>query len=340
MVGATSGVKRCSYYFDKPFRHLCRRKTSSAFSPLPSTLMKNPSDPVLNWLSELADVAERLPRVERPRAYFSQRDSSVRATLETSLPAIARRVRSLVTELEREHYFSEVIGFDCVDGNGDSDSSPEAELDQRIGKPHLWASEPELWTEADLCDFVEVFHDVAARPTRGWFHSFGGCGWHPTQYARKSGQSLYRWRVNQLLDTTGLDLRLADTGEDVGRMVRLGPAAIRQLVKEVLEAPSSSADDIAHAVALFRARGSSRQEQRSAIVALAAILEQRRDLLKTELLGKDEGSLFRIANEYDLRHRRADQYADYGTEFLEWIFYWYLATVRLTEQLLARPVPS
>jgi hypothetical protein len=237
--------------------------------------------------------------------------------------------------LDREHYFSEAIGFDCVDARDGAHSSHEQELETRVGKPQLWSARPEDWSEADLCDFIEVFHDLAARPTRGWFHSYAGCGWHPTQFSRKSGQSLYRWRINELLDTTTLDLRLANTGEDIGRMVRLTPGELGQLVDDVLASPSSSRGDVAHAIALFRSRSGTRQVQRSAIVALAAVLEQRRTLLKEHLFSKDEGSLFRIANEYDLRHRRPGQHDNYGPEFLEWIFYWYLATIQLTERLAA-----
>nr|WP_237492991.1 hypothetical protein [Streptomyces sp. YIM 132580] len=101
---------------------------------------------------------------------------------------------------------------------------------------------------------------------------------------------------------------------------------------------TGSAPDITarvrHAVALFRARGAAAEGKRSAIVTLAGILEERRALLKDEL-GKDEGALFEIANRYDLRHRRADQRGDYDEAFLDWIFWWYLGTVELTNRLIA-----
>ena len=89
-------------------------------------------------------------------------------------------------------------------------------------------------------------------------------------------------------------------------------------------------------MALFRSRGVTREDKRSAAVALARVLEDRRDLLKAELLSKDEGSLFQIANQFDVRHRRADQRPNYDEAYLDWIFWWYLATVELTDRLLAR----
>ena len=96
-------------------------------------------------------------------------------------------------------------------------------------------------------------------------------------------------------------------------------------------------DQVRHAVEMFRARGASREAKRSAVIALYAVFEQRRDLLKTELLAKDEGALFQIANQFSIRHRRADQRTDYDDAYLDWLFWWCLATVDLTDRLLARP---
>ncbi|MGW1616541.1 hypothetical protein ACWCQZ_45340 [Streptomyces sp. NPDC002285] len=42
------------------------------------------------------------------------------------------------------------------------------------------------------------------------------------------------------------------------------------------------------------------------------------------------GALFEIANRYDLRQR-----GDYGEPFLDWIFWWYLATVELANRITA-----
>ena len=95
-------------------------------------------------------------------------------------------------------------------------------------------------------------------------------------------------------------------------------------------------DEVGHAVALFRSRDADIASKRSAIVALAGVLENRRELIKTSLLRKDEGALFELANEFDLRHRKPDQRGDYDEAFLDWIFYWYLATVELTDRVLAR----
>ena len=164
-----------------------------------------------------------------------------------------------------------------------------------------------------------------------------GCGFHPDRFSRRSGQALFRWRINQLLETTTLDLRIACDGEDVGRMVRFTPANLESLVHDALQ--NASTDTRAtrwRTPSRCSDRGAgTREERRSAVVALAGVLEQRRGLLRDELLSGDERSLFDIANNYDLRHRNERQRTEYDDAFLEWIFYWYLATVRLTDQLAA-----
>jgi RNA-directed DNA polymerase len=89
---------------------------------------------------------------------------------------------------------------------------------------------------------------------------------------------------------------------------------------------------VLHALDLY-ARGT-REDIRSAVRELAVILEERRQLIKQELISSDEGALFNIANNFDVRHRNTDQKSDYRLEFLDWIFWWYLHTVDLTERIV------
>ena len=47
-----------------------------------------------------------------------------------------------------------------------------------------------------------------------------------------------------------------------------------------------------------------------------------------------------IANQLNLRPAKADQRPDYCLAYLDWLFWWYLATVELTDRLLARQAPA
>ena len=49
------------------------------------------------------------------------------------------------------------------------------------------------------------------------------------------------------------------------------------------------------------------------------------------MLRGDEGALFQIANRFAIRHQNADQQSNYADAYLDWIFWWYLATVDLGE---------
>jgi hypothetical protein len=59
-------------------------------------------------------------------------------------------------------------------------------------------------------------------------------------------------------------------------------------------------------------------------------------VLEQHLVRGDEGPLFDIANRFAIRHHRDDQMYGYDEAFLDWIFWWYLATVELTDRLIAR----
>jgi hypothetical protein len=130
---------------------------------------------------------------------------------------------------------------------------------------------------------------------------------------------------------------MADSGDDAGRIV----IASRTVEDEYLDAQAANdhhgvGGEVRHAIALFRNRETTRETRRSAVAALARVLEARRTLIIGEFLSKDESALFRIANEFDIRHNKADQHADYDDAYLEWLFRWYLATVELTDKLIDR----
>jgi hypothetical protein len=182
-----------------------------------------------------------------------------------------------------------------------------------------------------FCDIIEVLQDLVARPRARSNHNYRGCGWHHRAFAVETGQVVYRWRVNRILDTSALGLRLADEGEDAGRLVAVIDPARMELVATMTERIDSGTGDVVrHAIALHRGRTTSEHDKRSAVVALAGVLEERRAVLKPELMSKDEGALFQIANQFAIRHRRDDQRPNYDPAFLDWLFWWYLVPRQAT----------
>jgi hypothetical protein len=139
------------------------------------------------------------------------------------------------------------------------------------------------------------------------------------------------------LDRSELGLRLSDDGEDVGRLIAVTNDARAELATIIAgRADAQTGDRVRHGMALFRARGATEHDKNSGVLVLAGVLEERRQLLKDHLVKKDEGALFDIANNFAIRHRNENQRADYDPIFLDWIFWWYLATIELSDRLLAR----
>lgn len=289
-------------------------------------------------LDALQEQVVRLREQRAPRPYWSTRRGGTAAGAPArSMDQLRAEFARFIGSLRAEGYFDRDLARSCVDDRDRVEVDPNEVLLTRLGVPDLWPLAPDEWDDDTFYDLIEVFHDLAARPRTRRYHDYGGCGWHFGDFATDIGRALYRWRVNELLATGGLQLRLADEGEDIGRLVQVVDDARTDLVERVLR---TSTPDVAgavdHAIALFRGRGAGEHEKRSAIVALANVLEERRKLLKTVLFTDDEGALFQIANKFDLRHRNDKQHADYDPAFRDWVFWWYLATIELTDRLLAR----
>ncbi|MET9069454.1 hypothetical protein [Streptosporangium sandarakinum] len=323
------------------FEDILNSNTDPWASPFPSRAEPlegtRGGDPQREWFTELINRAGELRQAKAPRPYWPQRQGEGLAPVQ-SRPADARRefIR-IINEFEGDGYLAEAFGQECVDRDHDEELLDPAEvIERRLGIPGLWPLARDHWDDDIFYGLVEVFHDLVSRPRRRWFHSYSMCGWHYAEFHTVPGRALYRWKINQMLRSVGLGYELADEGEDLGRLVAVTDDARSHLVHQVLNVSAPGVKErVEHAIALFRSRSTSREGKRSAIVALAGILEERRQLIRDDIGRPDEGALFEIANRYDLRHRRADQRGDYDDAFLDWIFWWYLATVELTNRLIA-----
>ena len=133
----------------------------------------------------------------------------------------------------------------------------------------------------------------------------------PRLWRAQRSVSVDRWKANELLTAAGISYRLADNGEDLGRLVAVFDDGRSELLGEVLgRAQPDTAARVQHAIALFRRRGAGDEDKRSALITLAGILEERRQLIKAELVSADEGALFHIANKFAIRHQNRQQLSD------------------------------
>ncbi|WP_155935007.1 hypothetical protein [Methylobacterium sp. 10] len=100
---------------------------------------------------------------------------------------------------------------------------------------------------------------------------------------------------------------------------------------------STVTDKVRRAVERFRRYGSSMDERQNAVRDLADVLEWLRPQIKATLLKNDEQELFKLANNFGIRHLRQDQRLDYDRAvWLSWMFYHYLATINACLHLIER----
>ncbi|MCA0143962.1 hypothetical protein [Blastococcus sp. LR1] len=299
--------------------------------------------PQAQLFDAIVRAAEDFPRWERKRLYSERRNPS--APRRWSMADLKVVVVRALRDMDGTGYFEDAFGSRCPDRWDNPDARGQQLLGDAVDQhdERLWplsyaadglSSIEDEWGDELFLDLIEALHDQVARPRRRYWHGFHAEHDYDT-FSRSAGQAVYRWRINELLARSEVNLRLAGSGPDAGYLVQVTGDPRDELLEQALTTPDATdRSEVQHAVTLYRARGATREDKRSAVVALARVLEHRRPLLKDTLPRKDEGALFQIANEFDLRHRRPGQRGDYGEAFLDWLFWWYLATIDLTNRLL------
>ena len=288
-------------------------------------------------LAELAGMAHKLRRSSAPRPYWPQRQGRQAPASYLDASAVRKAFADLEAELESQGYLEQAFPRPCVDERDEPEPIRAVELKKRLGIADLWPLTPDKWDESTFYGLIEVYHDLVSRPRERLHHDYGMCGWHYSHFSATAGREVYRWKVNELLRAGGIGYRLADSGEDQGRLVATfddGRSAL--LAEAISHAQPNTATRVHHAIASFRRREATAEDKRSALVTLAGILEERRQLIKAELGSADEGALFNIANKFAIRHRNKDEQGNYDPAFLDWIFWWYLGTVELTDRIIRR----
>ena len=299
-------------------------------------------------VGELATAAADLPRYVFRPLFRERQQLTVAAAL--SVAETKDRFVQLVTELSGLGYFEDAFGSECGDSHDTPNIQGQRTLADRLDLHDValwplgtWSDGTAVlsgvhgeWIAEVFFEVMEALDEVVARPRQRSWHGFHN-EWDYSDYSRPVGQAVYRWRVNALLDRSDVPLRLAEDGKDVGLLVTSAGDARNDLVDRVLRTPDPTARDlVVHAVSQFRSRDATTLAKHGATKHLADVLELRRGLLKRELFSGDEDDLFQIANRFQIRHLSEQQKGDYNPAFLDWVFWWYLGTIELTNKLLER----
>lgn len=247
-------------------------------------------------------------------------------------------------QFREKQYFDEAFGFYCVDRDwvpGTIGKERDIYFLRHLRKPNLWPIEEKLdsYTEDDLFDVIELLYDLVSEPLEGTYHSHENCGMHYLTFNQPSGRAKFRSEINEILPDYKEGYELAENGE----IVEKADKGVETLLSARL--PTSAGDNtqkrLEDAIGLFRRRHASLTDRHSAVRMLADILEELRPRLKHALSKKDEGDLFNIANNFEIRHRNEKQKSQYDRSlWLSWMFYFYVATlhfaVRRLEQTTAQ----
>jgi hypothetical protein len=246
-------------------------------------------------------------------------------------------VEGFIRRCSRQRMFEEVLGVSDLTeilGGRHGRHDPADFFTFRLGDP--WAAEilthPSLIkyrSEDEALDLLELLYkEVISLPADG--------NYPPARYDEDPARREYLAALNPILDRREPSLSMEVTGNIVERVAE----PFRRLVEQPLPADTPKvevADRVADAVTHYQRRGATPGDRRAAVRELADVLEFLRADVKEHMLRKDEGDLFRLANEFALRHNKPTTRRDFEEPvWLAWIFYVYLATIRLTLELRRR----
>ncbi|WP_218022302.1 hypothetical protein [Nocardia amamiensis] len=300
--------------------------------------------PQQKFLRELLNHGTQLHEDPPPRRpYYGERNTPAGEASALTINDVAREIADLTRDLDQTGYFDKRFGVNCDSARREPGPEWMIVRELKLTEPPAWPLDPdELTADPELFfRLIEMLHDNIARPRRveNSHYEFGEACTHYTDFHIGTGKAIYRWRVNKILDRSDLDLRLAEEGEDVGRLVTATDLGRTDLLDELASrgGREPAADEVLQAVAMFRARGAGRQQKQAALAMLSRVLEERRyNVLAEVMTKKDSGALFEIANGFHIRHgdARIKQQRDYEDYYLDWIFWLYLSSIELTNRVL------
>lgn len=283
------------------------------------------------------------------RNYYNRRVGKGGEPPRLTLAEVTEQLAASYDFLDQQGYLQKSFGYHCVDagpvaGDYGTDFKTYFYLETGIRVTPPVGSFLEQADETVVFTLVEFLHDHTAKPDErsGRYHSFSGCGWHfdrlDARFDVTAARQEWRDKVNRFLKFYGDGYELSGDGE----VVRLVPSGFEDLVqaRPQADAGSTNVAKLNNAVRMFRLGLATREQRKQALRELADLLEFYRPQAKTHFRKEDEADLFNIANNFAIRHHNQIQRDEYDEPWLTWIFYTYLATVRVLLHLVHGPAEA
>jgi len=265
------------------------------------------------------------------RQYYSTRidknPNTKGFTLVDFLPLFVR----LFNQLNKDGYFTESFGFECVNSGliPGNVVDPVYDILIKLRKKNIWPIEnkADKYSEEDLFDVIEYLFDNVSRPIEGTYHDWQDCGMHWETFNKEEGKQYYITKINELLELYDKKYVLSDHGEI---LLKAEKGFDRIFEADIPTKDININGKIDNAIYRFRKYGASVEERRLAVRDLSDVLEYLKPSLKKLLSTKDESDLFNIANNFGIRHHNDKQQNNYDKSlWFSWMFYFYLATIHL-----------
>jgi len=238
-------------------------------------------------------------------------------------------------ELEGDLYFQEATGYHCVDAGdihghwGCGDSDIKAFIYLQLGMDGIWPIEDNIedYDEPTLFTVIEFLYDYVSEPLDPEYHGWNNCGWHSSKYNKKEGRVEYRKRINEILENYASGYELSSNGE----ILEIAPTGLEPIFEEIVQTddPKNIDMKIKNAITKYRGYGATIDNKKGGIRDLADVLEfLKKDSIR--LPSKDEGDLFNIINNFDIRHHNKFQQGEYDKDiWYDWLFYTFLASINV-----------
>lgn len=274
----------------------------------------------------------------RPRAYYGSRKNGSQA-VNLDLDDLREILFSAYTFFERGGYLVDAFGFHCVDSGyepgyvgGDIDVFVRLTLFRK----DLWPLKDayQNYTEDDCFTMIEFLYDHVSKPNRKDYHDWDHCGYHYSDFNKQEGREEFRARFALPLERYGTGWEMTEAGE----IMSLPPQGMAKLLDSPLPTKDKRVtEQVADATARFRRHGTTGADRLAAVRDLAGVLEWLRPQIKETLMKEDEQELFKIANNFGVRHMNQNQKLEYDKAvWLSWMFYHYLNSINAFLHMIER----
>lgn len=243
------------------------------------------------------------------RNYYSIRTGKIKPDKKINFEVLKKMFTITYNKLISDGYFQKYFGIHCTDGYipGELGENIDAVMFINLRKENLYPIYKNIpnYNEDDFFDVLEFLHDHCSKGLNGFYHNWNDCGQHYEEFNDLEGQKIFRELINPILQEYENGFEISERGE----ILILSDKGLSNLFEA--DIPTNDKENITNkidsAISKFRKHKSTLDDRRESIRELADVLEYLRPSIKEFLDKKDENDIFKIANNFGIRHHNKEQ---------------------------------